>query len=141
MDVKRFMNRQTLEIIFSSATLILFTAFYGIAISNHFDVPVVQQREFTGFLQKEHPIVWDLREGPEVASHPFYYSPTLHLPFYFVKDRLNRLTIPQNYKVVLICSDGNRARIIANLLWEKHIAVYYLNSGINPLIDRKDKRR
>ena len=106
----------------------LFLVIFG--VKNQFNIASIKSTEFFSFLEKEKPLIVDLRESSEVQRFPLDYQETIHLPFLFIESRLEQINIPQNKPVLLVCSDGNRARLIATLLSEKGIKSYYLKSGL-----------
>lgn len=101
-----------------------------LAVQNQFNVPSVEGKNFAQWVNEHQPIIIDLREKNEIDKKPIPYEPIIHMPFLFIESRLEHVTIPQDYQVLFVCSDGNRARLIASLLTNKGIDVYYLKSGL-----------
>ena len=102
-----------------------------------FKVPSLPNEKFQAFLEEQHPIIIDLRESNELAKDPLDYQPLIHLPFLFIEKHLSQIEIPQNYPVLFVCSDGNRARLVASLLYKRGCQGHYLQGGINSV--RKNK--
>ena len=117
------------------AIVIIFFGFWVsviiIGVRSHFSVPMVKSIDFHKWIAVHQPIIIDLRESIEIERDPLDYQPTIHLPFLYIKDRLEHISIPQNHKILLVCSDGNRARLIASLLYKRGIKSYYLKSGLH----------
>ena len=130
-NMKISKSRFLLEI----AIVIIFFGFWVsviiIGARSHFSVPTVKSIDFHKWIAVHQPIIIDLRESVEIGREPLDYQPTIHLPFLYIKDRLEHISIPQNHKILLVCSDGNRARLIASLLNKRGIKSYYLKSGLH----------
>ncbi len=124
-------SRLALEI----AIVIIFFGFWVsviiIGAKSHFSVPTVKSKDFHNWIAVHRPIIIDLRESIEIRREPLNYQPTIHLPFLYINNRLDRISIPQNHKILFVCSDGNRARLIASLLNKRGIKSYYLKSGLH----------
>ena len=131
------MNRKTFEITIT----ILFTGFWLsliiLAVMNQFGIPSVPSEKFDSFLQEHNPLVIYLRESNELTLDPLDYQPLLHLHFQFVENHLDQIIIPQDNPVLYVCSDGNRARLIAALLQKKGYSSYYLRSGLHYIKTRE----
>ena len=107
----------------------VFMILFGVI--NQFNISSIDSSDFYNFLEKEKPLILDLRESSEILSNPLDYEKTIHLPFLFIESRLNQINIPQNGPVLTVCSDGNRARLITTLLDKKGVNSYYLKSGLD----------
>ena len=129
--MKIFKVKKVLEILISLTVVAFFLSVYLIAIQYHFNVPYVETENFARWVTENSPIIIDLREGEEAASHPLVYQPVIHLPFLTIENRLDEIRLPGNQKVLLVCSDGNRARLVASILWELGSRTYYLKSGLD----------
>lgn len=101
-----------------------------IAIDHQFKVPYVEPSHFEQWVAAQSPVIIDLRESEEVERFPLAYQPVIHLPFLTIEGKLDRIQIPRGRPVLFVCSDGNRARLVASLLLEKGIHTYYLQSGL-----------
>ena len=99
-------------------------------VENQFKISSVESNDYYTFIEKQNPIIIDLRESSEIQYNPLDYKKTIHLPFLFIESRLDKVNIPQNGPVLLVCSDGNRSRLIATLLHKKGVETYYLESGL-----------
>ncbi len=123
--------KKVLEALITLIIVVFFISVTLIAIRHHFNVPFVESENFDNWVKENRPIIIDLREGDEAAARPLQYEPVIHLPFLFIENKLDQIRIPGNNKVLLICSDGNRARLVASILWEKGVHTYYLKSGLD----------
>src|SRR4030042_2974674 len=125
------MHRKLVEI----TIIILFLGFWLtliiLAVKNQFNVASVPPEKFEIFLQAQNPMIIDLRESEELEKDPIDYQPLIHLPFRFVETHLNQIHIPQENPVLFVCSDGNRARLIASLMQKRGYQGYYLKSGLH----------
>jgi rhodanese-related sulfurtransferase len=106
------------------------------AIQNQFDVPSIEAKQYHKWVEKHQPIIIDVRESVEVQQDPINYHPVIHLPFLFIHDRLDSITVPQDQEILFVCSDGNRARLIASLLAKRGVDSHYLSSGLQWVKDR-----
>jgi rhodanese-related sulfurtransferase len=125
------MHRKPVEITIIILFLVFWFTLITLAVTNQFNVASVPSEEFEIFLQEQNPILIDLRESVELARDSLNYQPLLHLPFQFVENHLDQIIIPQDIPVLYVCSDGNRARLIAALLQKRGYLSYYLRSGLN----------
>jgi rhodanese-related sulfurtransferase len=125
------MNRKLIEVIIIISLFGFWIILIILGIKNQFNVPSVPSEKFETFLQEQNPIIIDLRESVELAKYPLDYQPLLHLPFSFLQNHLNWINIPQNETILYVCSDGNRARLIASLLQKQGCQGYYLRSGLH----------
>jgi len=117
--------------IFIALLIIAFWVFmFRLGVENQFNIPAVESHDFYTFLEKKKPIIIDLRESNEILKQPLNYDKVIHLPFLFLESRLDQVTIPQDGPVLLVCSDGNRARLITTMLHKKGIDTYFLRSGL-----------
>ncbi|HFE63142.1 MAG TPA: rhodanese-like domain-containing protein [Caldithrix sp.] len=115
--------------IFSSFILwVVFTT--KIAIDHQFKVPYVEPSHFEQWVSEHSPVIIDLRESEEIERFPLTYQPVIHLPFLSIEGKLDQIQIPRDCPVLFVCSDENRARLVASLLFEKDIRTYYLRSGL-----------
>jgi rhodanese-related sulfurtransferase len=101
-----------------------------LGILNQYNIPSVPSKDFHSWVEKHRPVIVDLRETEELQKEPLNYQPTIHLPFLYIESRLDSINIPQSNPILFVCSDGNRARLIASLLRKKGIKSYYLRSGL-----------
>jgi rhodanese-related sulfurtransferase len=97
---------------------------------NQYETPSVPSKDFHSWVENHHPVIVDLRETMELEREPLDYQPTLHLPFLYIESRLDSINFPQSNPILFVCSDGNRARLIASLLRKKGIKSHYLRSGL-----------
>jgi rhodanese-related sulfurtransferase len=117
--------------IFIALLIIAFWVFmFRLGVENQFNIPAVESHDFYTFLEKKKPIIIDLRESDEILKQPLDYDRTIHLPFLFLESRLDQVAIPQDGPVLLVCSDGNRARLITTMLHKRGIETYFLRSGL-----------
>lgn len=103
---------------------------FMLGVKNQFNIPTVESKHYYTFIEEKQPIIIDLRESIELQKRPLDYDKTIHLPFLFLESRLNQVNIPQIRPLLLVCSDGNRARLIATLLNKKGVHSYFLRSGL-----------
>jgi len=129
--MKFFTAKKILETLIGLIVVAFFISVTFLAIRHHFNVPYVESENFESWVKQNSPIIIDLREGTEAAARPLQYKPVIHLPFLSIENKLDQIQIPRNHKVLLVCSDGNRARLVASILWEKGIHTYYLKSGLD----------
>ena len=127
------MKHRHLEIIIALVSILFIAALYGISLWDRHPVPFVRAQEFQEWVSRNHPIIVDLREDSELAQYPLTYSPRVHLPFLQIQDHLDQIPVSREHPTLLVCSDGNRARLVAYLLNEKGIRVFYLADGLNSL--------
>jgi rhodanese-related sulfurtransferase len=106
-----------------------------LGIVNQFNIAFIESEDFYTFIESQHPIIIDLRESTEIENMPLDYKQTIHLPFLFLESRINEVNIPQNGPILLVCSDGNRSRLIATLLQKEGVKSYYLRSGLEGVED------
>ena len=118
------------EIFIALLVIAIWIFMFMLGVENQFNIPAVESKDYYTFLEKEKPIIIDLRESNEIIKQPLDYDKTVHLPFLFLESRLDQVTIPQDRPVLLVCSDGNRARLIATMLHKKGIETYFLRSGL-----------
>ena len=101
------------------AIIFLFFGFWVsviiIGAKAQFNVPTVSSKDFHKWIVVHQPIIIDLRESIEIEREPLDYQPTIHLPFLHIEQHLEQINIPQDHKILFVCSDGNRARMIASL--------------------------
>jgi rhodanese-related sulfurtransferase len=126
------MNRMT-ELFISMLAITIFVLTTLLAVRNHFNVPVIKSKDYAAWVTQYHPILIDLREGTEAEKMPIQYQPVIHMPFLFLEQRLDRVQFPQNHTVLFVCSDGNRARLIAYQVHDRGMDAYYLESGLDNL--------
>ncbi|MEJ2636580.1 MAG: rhodanese-like domain-containing protein [Calditrichia bacterium] len=122
--------RRSIEILILLLTIGFFATAGWLAVHKQAKVPAIMARDFETWITRNSPVIIDLREGPEAARRPLNYDAVIHLPFLFLMNRLNEINLPGDYKLLFVCSDGNRARLIANLLGEKGVSSYYLKDGL-----------
>ena len=101
-----------IELMISILILGFWMFMFMLGIKNQFNIPTVESRDFYSFVEEKKPIIIDLRESRELQKRPLNYDKTIHLPFLFLESRLNQVNIPQNGPLLLVCSDGNRGRLI-----------------------------
>ena len=119
-----------IELMISILILGFWIFMFMLGIKNQFNIPTVESRDFYTFVEEKKPIIIDLRESRELQKRPLDYDKTIHLPFLLLESRLNQVNIPQNGPLLLVCSDGNRGRLIATLLNKKGVHSYFLRSGL-----------
>jgi len=132
------MNRKLIEITIIILVVGFWLTLIMLVLKNQFTVPSVPSEKFETFLQEQNPLIIDLRESIELTKDPLDYQPLLHLPFSFVENHLSWVNIPQSGTILYVCSDGNRARLIASLLQKRGYQGYYLRSGLH-YTRRQDK--
>jgi len=123
--------------------LLAFIVFIGtltfIAVDNQFNVKVLHANQYYQWVERNKPIIIDLREGNELFKNPLNYEPLINLPFLQIENRVDSIQIPQTEKVLFVCSDGNRARLICSLLKNKSANIYYLEHGLLSLPKADEK--
>jgi rhodanese-related sulfurtransferase len=127
------MPRKYPELMIALVSILFIGSLYQLSLMDRHPVPAVHAREFTEWVSQHHPVIIDLRESSERARHPLAYQPALHLPFVTIFNHLQQIPVDAHAPTLLVCSDGNRARLIAYLLNERGIRVYYLAEGLNSL--------
>ncbi len=125
------MNRKFIELIIFLIIIGFWLSLIIIGARYQFNVPSLPNEKFQVFIEEQHPIIIDLRESNELAKDPLNYQPLIHLPFLFIEKHLTQIEIPQNYPVLFVCSDGNRARLVASLLYKRGYQGHYLQAGLN----------
>ncbi len=121
------MNRDIWVTLFFLGTTIVV---YWIAAGEHFKIQAVANREFVAFVQANRPVLVDLRENPECSRLPLRYPQVLHWPFLQLVDRVEEFPLEEGRTYVLVCTDGNRARLIATQFAEIGRTVFYLQNGL-----------
>ncbi len=124
--------KRIFEIIISLAVVVYFFSATWLAVRNKSQIPAVASPEFETWTAQNSPVVIDLRQGKETRAQPLEYEPAIHIPFLYFASHIDDIRIPGGQKVLFVCSDGNRARLIANLMHKKGIRTYYLKSGLQP---------
>lgn len=127
------MGRKISEVVILIIVIGFWLSLIIIGARYQFNVPSLPTEEFEAFLEEQHPIIIDLRESNELAKAPLDYQPLIHLPFLFIEKHLQMIEIPQNQPVLFVCSDGNRARLVASLLYKRGCQGHYLQAGLNNL--------
>jgi len=131
------MNRKLIELIIILIVIGFWLSLIIIGARHQFKVPSLPNEKFEAFLEEQHPIIIDLRESNELMKNPLDYQPLIHLPFLFIEKHLQMIQIPQNQPVLFVCSDGNRARLIASLLYKRGCQGHYLQGGLNHVRNKK----
>jgi rhodanese-related sulfurtransferase len=93
------------------------------------DYPI-SSKDFLTFVQTQKPIIIDLRESDEIAKSPIFYQSVIHYPFLELQQDMSRLDIDSTLTYLLVCTDGNRSRLIASFLSSRGIIVPYLQDGL-----------
>ena len=128
---------KTIEMMIAIPILGFWIFMVMLGIKNQFNIPTVESRDFYTFVEEKKPIIIDLRESRELQKRPLDYNKTIHLPFLFLESRLNQVNIPQVGPLLLVCSDGNRGRLIATLLNKKGVHSFFLRSGLEGVEERR----
>ena len=127
MQVKK---DRIIELIISVLILGFWMFMVMLGIVNQFNIPSIESRDYYTFIEEKQPIIIDLRESAEIQKQSLAYDRTIHLPFLFLESRLDEVNIPQNGPVLMVCSDGERGRLITTLLHKKGVKTYYLREGL-----------
>lgn len=93
------------------------------------DYPI-SSHDFLTFVKTEKPTIIDLRESDESTKFPISYSPIIHYPFLELQQDMSVLHIDSTLTYLLVCTDGNRSRLIASFLSSRGIIVPYLQDGL-----------
>jgi len=93
------------------------------------DYPV-SSNDFLTFVQTQKPVIVDLRESDEIAKSPIFYHPMIHHPFLELQQDMSPLHVDPTLTYLLVCTDGNRSRLIASFLSSRGIIVPYLQDGL-----------
>ena len=112
--------------------LISVFSIYHIAAKHHFNASNISPQIFREILEDNKNVVLiDLRESREILREPFSSpKPLMHLPFLWLR-RSNALpTVTPGQITILLCSDGNRSRLISTLLAEQGMHTFYLEEGL-----------
>lgn len=99
----------------------------------------VSEGELEKFLKDKSPVIVDLREYREVLRQPIIYHPLIHLPFLTIQHNPEKITFDSSQNYLLVCNDGNRARLIAFQVSKKKNAIYYLKEGLWGIPDNLKK--
>ena len=124
------MSKKVAQIIIVIAFILFTGTLTYIAVDNQFNVKVLHANQYYQWVEENRPIIIDLREGNELYKNPLTYQPLINLPFLQIEGRMDSIQIPQKRKVLFVCSDGNRARLICSLLKHKSANIYYLEHGL-----------
>jgi rhodanese-related sulfurtransferase len=127
------MKKFLFEIFYTLLIISTFAAVVLIAIENQFDVQTVKSKDFHSWVQKNSPLIVDLREENERINDPIDYEPIFYISFLDLEKNLDQIELPHEPKILFVCSDGNRARLISSLLKNKYNNLYYLKSGLHPI--------
>ncbi len=103
---------------------------YWIAAGEHFKIRPVKSSNFVTFVQDRQPVVVDLRENNERSRMPLTYPHLIHHPFLSLMDAVEHFPMDPERDYLLVCSDGNRARLIATQFAEIGRTMYYLQNGL-----------
>ena len=90
----------------------------------------VPSRDFLTFVQTQAPTIIDLRESDEIDKLPIVYRPVIHFPFLDLQKDITQLQIDSALTYLLVCTDGNRSRLIASFLSARGILIPYLQDGL-----------
>jgi rhodanese-related sulfurtransferase len=110
-----------------------------IAVNNQFNAKALKPNQYYKWLEENKPIIVDLREGNEIFQNPLNYKPVINLPFLQIENKIDSINIPEMEKVLFVCSDGNRSRLICSLLNKKSPNIYYLEHGLKSLPEPVEK--
>ena len=110
-----------------------------IAVNNQFNAKALKPNQYYKWLEENKPIIIDLREGNEIFQNPLNYQPVINLPFLQIENKIDSINIPEMEKVLFVCSDGNRSRLICSLLKNKSPNIYYLEHGLKSLPEPVEK--
>ncbi|NOX38502.1 MAG: rhodanese-like domain-containing protein [Calditrichaeota bacterium] len=110
---------------------------YWIAAGEHFKIRAVKSNDFLSFVQDHQPVVVDLREDNERSRLPLTYPHLIHRPFLSLVDEVESFPLDPERDYLLVCSDGNRARLIATQFAEIGHMVFYLQNGLWGLNSRQ----
>jgi len=105
---------------------------YHIAAKYHFNSSNISPQIFREILEENKNVVLiDLRESPEVLREPFSSpTPLMHIPFLWLRSAHSLPVVTPGQITILICSDGNRSRLISTLLAEQGAHTFYLEEGL-----------
>jgi rhodanese-related sulfurtransferase len=90
----------------------------------------ISSKNFLTFVETEKPVIIDLRESDEINKSPLFYPSIIHHSFLELQQDLSALDIDSSKTYLLVCTDGNRSRLIASLLSSRGIYVPYLQDGL-----------
>lgn len=94
----------------------------------------IPSEDFYPFVSANQPVIIDLRESEEVEKQPLHYTSMLYVPFLDIEKDISQLSdaveVDPAKTYLLICSDGNRSRLISFYLASHEIAAYYLKDGL-----------
>ncbi|MEJ2049630.1 MAG: rhodanese-like domain-containing protein, partial [Calditrichota bacterium] len=110
-----------------------------IAVDNQFNVKALKPSQYYQWVEQNKPIIIDLREGNEIFQNPLNYQPVINLPFLQIENKMDSINLPETEKVLFVCSDGNRSRLICSLLKNKSPNIYYLKHGLKSLPEPVEK--
>jgi rhodanese-related sulfurtransferase len=110
-----------------------------IAVDNQFNVKALKPSQYYQWVEQNKPIIIDLREGNEIFQNPLNYQPVINLPFLQIENKMDSINVPETEKVLFVCSDGNRSRLICSLLKNKSPNIYYLEHGLKSLPEPVEK--
>ena len=127
------MKKIIFEIFYTLLIILAFTLVVLIAIDNQYDVQSIESKDFHSWIQNNSPLIVDLREENEKIKDPIDYNPMFHISFLHLEKILEQIELPHDTKILFICSDGNRARLISSLLKNRYNNLYYLKSGLHPI--------
>jgi rhodanese-related sulfurtransferase len=110
-----------------------------IAVDNQFNAKALKPDKYYQWVVENKPIIIDLREGNEIFQNPLTYQPLINLPFLQIENKMDSINIPETEKVLFVCSDGNRSRLICSLLKNKSPNIYYLKHGLKSIPETGQK--
>lgn len=124
-------KRKIIELLISIATVGYFATATILAIQKQNQAPYIKPSQFHEWVKGNSPLIIDLREPREIEQNPLNYHRFVNIPFLYLEERLDEVNFPQDRALIFVCSDGNRARLIATLLAERGVHSYYLRYGLN----------
>jgi len=114
-------------LVFAVMAIALVVAYLIGERTSDFSIP---SDKFMTFLETQNPIIIDLREPNEISEMRLSYQPVYYYPFLNLQKDMLQLNIDTTLTYLLVCSDGNRSRLISNSLASQGIKVPYLRDGL-----------
>ena len=106
------------------------TLIVGFLLGERTSEHAISSKDFLMFVKAEKPIIIDLRESEEIKKSPLFYHSIIHHSFLELQQNMSLLNIDSTRTYLLICTDGNRSRLIASLLSSRGVSIPYLQDGL-----------
>ncbi len=100
----------------------------------------ISSNNFLEYINKNEPIIIDLRESDEVSEFQLPYQSVIHHPFLSLQKDISQLNIDSTLTYLLICNDGNRSRLISSYLASQGITIPYLQDGLRGVPETQIKQ-